>query len=134
METTSLRSLVKNGTVVNISVLRLNENNYPFLTLRAKDKKSANVYFTKTTSEFIVNHFNEGETVLEAIKDAEILKVENEQGETRYKIHVAQERKYASKSELESIFGLEETVGEFDITDFLQLFTTVASLQSEVKS
>jgi hypothetical protein len=127
METTSLRSLVKNGAIKNISTLRMNTNGYPYLTFIGVNQSSANVYFSKRAADLMTTNFEEGDSVLNAVKDANIVQVTNAEGETRYKISLSNESSYASQSELESLFGLEAQPTDFDVQAFKSQFTRVAS-------
>lgn len=122
MEKMSITQLLKNGTISNISELRINENGLPFVTMITRDSKSQNVYFSIETGNVVLGTFSKGQHILEFLADAEVIKTENAQGEVRYKIFKVFNSKYSSNADLERIFGIEIPGSSFDLQDFKQGF------------
>jgi len=129
MEKISLRALVKGKHVNTISVLRLNENGYPYVTFIKQSggvTSSNNVYFdAKTSAPLILSKCVEGENILKHLVNADIFQVENKEGETRFKIYIGGDTsKYATASQLEELFGLEEnTEVDFSLEKFNKEFS-----------
>lgn len=130
METISFRKLVQDRHVKSFSTLRINTNGYPFVTLLGKDSSAMNIYFGRTSAGLILDNAEEGDGIAKMLKDANVIKVDNE-GEIRYKLIIPQGNNYTSISEMEEIFGVEASADDFDVKQFLQSFSTVASV-SEV--
>lgn len=126
MEQISLRELVKRGVVRNISTLRSNVNNYPYVTMLNKKSGSLNVYFGKKSAVLIQDNFEVGDNIVAALKDATIIRVKNEETkEIRYKLSIpSPNSKYSTDSELMDVFGIEEVEQEFNIADFQAEFST----------
>jgi hypothetical protein len=101
MNFVTLKQLFSNGVFQNISKLRINQSNYPFITLlRNKNGKTeaTNVYFGKRTSQFIMDNFNVGDSVIEILKDSVIVRTINANNEVRYKISMNVGNEYESRS------------------------------------
>jgi hypothetical protein len=126
MQQITLKSLVKQGHVTGVSLLRRNENGYPYVTL-LKGNKSNNVYFGKKTSEIISSTFEIGDKVAAALKDATVIKATNAAGQMRYKLSLSGTTEYTTTAELMDIFGVEEEVADFDVAEFLKEFSAVSS-------
>jgi len=123
METIALKSLVKNGTVRTISNLRMNVNEYPYLTFLDSKGSSTNIYFGQKSGIIIKDTFEENQSVIAAIKDSNIIKYLTPENEVRYKIILnTPSSKYASDSELMDAFGIEEIETEFNIEEFRKEF------------
>jgi hypothetical protein len=124
MNFVTLKQLFSNGVFQNISKLRVNQSNYPFITLlRNKNGKTeaTNVYFGKRTSQFIMDNFNVGDSVIEILKDSVIVRTINANNEVRYKISMNVGNEYESRAELEKAFG--EVATDFNYEEFNKLFT-----------
>lgn len=128
METISFRKLVQDRHVKSFSTLRINENGYPFVTLLGNNSTSMNIYFGKKSAQIVTDNAEEGDGIALMLKDANVIKTFNENGELRYKMSLTQGSNYASTSELEEIFGVEASAGDFDVKEFLQAFSTVATV------
>lgn len=133
METISFRKLVQDRHVKSFSTLRINENGYPFVTLLGNNSASMNIYFGKKSAQIVTDNAEEGDGIALMLKDANVIKTFNENGELRYKMSLTQGSNYASTSELEEIFGVEASVGDFDVKEFLQAFSTVATVSQETQ-
>lgn len=118
--------------VKTISHLRVNENGYPFVTLLGVDRKSMNLYFSIRSAEIIKDNFEVGDSVLEALKDADVIRTENQQGEVRYKLSCAAGSKYATTAQLAEAFGIDEEVGEFDEKEFSEGWNTVEQIAARM--
>lgn len=105
----------------NFSSLRTNANGYFFVTL-VNDKKANNVYFSKNADNYLKANYNVGERIDALLAKAEIAQVENQDGETRFKIVLEQSGDYASSSSMAELFGQQETVTDFNISEFLAEF------------
>jgi hypothetical protein len=129
MNQISLKQLLKTGVINNISGLRSNTNDYPFVTL-LNGNKSTNVYFGKKSSEKILTEFTpdvatEKKAFYKAIADATIVETANADGEVRYKLSLSGSSDYATAAELMDVFGLDEVATEFDVTAFRKEFQAV---------
>ena len=123
MEKTSLKSLAQKGIVRTISNLRENTNEYPYLTFLDSKGRSSNVYFGQKSGVIIKDTFEIGASVISAIKDADIIKTTNSDGEHRYKISLnVGNSNYASDTELLDAFGIEDLSTEFNFSDFQSQF------------
>jgi hypothetical protein len=123
MEQTSLKQLVKSGVVRNISVLRENINEYPYVTLLNKKGESQNIYFGQKSAVLIKDTFETGDNILVALKEASVMKTSNADGEVRYKLSLpAPGAKYSSDVELMDVFGIEEVENEFNVEQFQKQF------------
>jgi len=123
LQSISLIQLVKKGIVSNISELRENQNGYPFVTL-LKNNRSQNIYFGKSTSEKVLDNFKVGEKILAFLKECNVVKTKNAEGETRFKISHSTSP-YSSEAELMSEFGLDEIASDFPIEEFSKEFQSV---------
>lgn len=114
LQSTSLKSLYFAGIFDVISVMRVNTNGYPFVTLirtapNGGKSKSTNIYFGKASSELILNTFEIGDSVLKAVIEADVVLTENSAGEKRFKISLPKaDRKYESSSAMADAFGNRE--------------------------
>jgi hypothetical protein len=127
LQTVTISELYKKGNITNLSTLRYNENNYPFVTLLGKDKSATNVYFSKAFSSKIEGLNPKTDLVTSGIinRDTVIVKTLNKDGEVRFKISSSENENYTSKSSLDVMFGESESEVNFDLTEFLQTFTKV---------
>lgn len=125
LQSISLVELVKKGKVSNISELRENTNGYPFITLLSGNK-SQNVYFGKNTADKVSGTFNVGDKILPFLKECNIVKTENAEGETRFKLSHSTSA-YSSKAELMSEFGLDEIATDFPVEEFSKQFQSVTA-------
>jgi hypothetical protein len=123
LKTITLASLVKQGEVTSISLLKYNKSGYPYITL-LKGNKPNNVYFSLKTAEVINNHFKEKDNVISILKNANICQTTNEEGEVRFKLSTSETSNYVSQAELMSAFGVEESVTDFDLELFRNQFTS----------
>lgn len=127
MDTVSIKQLFQKGYFNGISGLRENENSYPYVTLVKNGKEgktsSTNLYFSKKSSELVKTNFNVGDSITKALADANVVLVENNKGEKRFKISLPGESKYESGAILEDIFGAQ-TVQNFDFEAFTNEFQT----------
>lgn len=127
METISLRKLVQDRHVQNISTLRVNTNGYPFVTLLGKNSSSTNLYFGKKSAQIITDNAEEGDSIIAMLKNANVVRTENEGGEVRYKLSISEGSNYANVSEMEEFFGVEPSDEGFSVKDFIATFSTVAN-------
>jgi hypothetical protein len=129
---TPLAALVKNKIITSISKLHFNTNCYPFITMLTKDSKAQNIYFGIKSSQVIGGNYQEGETIIKELVNADIVQTENAQGEIRYKISLPGESNYSSETELMNAFGLEvETPVDFDMDLFMSQFEGKPSIVAE---
>ena len=75
MKKISLKKLVQDRVVTNISGLRKNLNDYPYVTMLVGNK-SQNVYFGQKTAELVADTFSENDSVLSFLSDAEVIQTE----------------------------------------------------------
>ena len=122
MKKISLKKLVQDRVVTNISALRTNINGYPYVTMLVGNK-SQNVYFGQKTAELVSDTFSENDNILPFLADAEIIQTENAQGEVRFKLSKNAGSDYASETAMADIFGIELSNGEFDVKLFASEFT-----------
>ena len=123
LKTITLVSLIKQGEVTSISLLKYNKSGYPYITL-CKGNKPNNVYFSLKSAEVINNHFKEQDNVISILKNANICQTTNEEGEVRFKLSTSETSNYVSQAELLSAFGVEEIVTNFDLELFRNQFTS----------
>ena len=123
LKTITLVSLIKQGEVTSISLLKYNKSGYPYITL-CKGNKPNNVYFSLKTAEVINNHFKEKDNVISILKNANICQTTNEEGEVRFKLSTSESSNYVSQAELMSAFGVEEPATDFDLELFRNQFTS----------
>ena len=94
----SLRKAFENGVITNISKVRMNSNDYPYVTV-LNGSKSNNVYFGKKSGESV----KEGEHLsVDQLTTATLLLTTNAEGEQRLKLGLGGSDSYTN---LESIFG-----------------------------
>lgn len=124
LKSVTLKSLVQQGVVTTISTLRFNQSGYPYVTLLSGSKPN-NVYFGKKTAAIVEGTFSEGDSVVEFLKNSNIVQTVNEQGEIRFKLSNSENSNYSSKSELMSVFGVEEKVQNFDMEAFKKQFASI---------
>ena len=123
MQSTNFKTLIQKGIVKTISKLRVNANGYPYITLLNKQNRAANLYFSKNSSQGVIDTFGEGSNVLELLKNAQVVLTENADGESRYKISLS--GNYESQTALAAIFGVElEDASDFDFAEFAKQFET----------
>lgn len=125
LQSISLVQLVKKGTVTNISELRENSNLYPFVTLLCGNK-AQNVYFGKSTGEKVSGTFKTGAKILPFLKECNIVKTLNAEGEVRFKLSHSTSA-YSSEAELMSEFGLDEIATDFPVEEFSKQFQSVTA-------
>ena len=123
LKTITLVSLIKQGEVTSISLLKYNKSGYPYITL-CKGNKPNNVYFSLKSAEVINNHFKEKDNVISILKNANICQTTNEEGEVRFKLSTSESSNYVSQAELMSAFGVEEPATDFDLELFRNQFTS----------
>ena len=122
MKKISLKKLVQDRVVTNISALRVNISGYPYVTMLT-GSKSQNVYFGQKTAELVSDTFSENDNILSFLADAEIIQTANEAGETRFKLSKNAGSDYATETAMADIFGVELSAGEFDVKAFSSEFT-----------
>ena len=94
----SLRKAFESGVITNISKVRMNANNYPYVTV-LNGSKSNNVYFGKRSGALVT----EGQHLsVDQLTTATLLLATNEAGEQRLKLGLGGSDSYTN---LESIFG-----------------------------
>ena len=123
LKSVTLASLVKQGELTSISLLKYNKSGYPYITL-CKGNKPNNVYFSLKSAEVINNHFKEKDNVISILKNANICQTTNEEGEVRFKLSTSESSNYVSQAELMSAFGVEEPATDFDLELFRNQFTS----------
>jgi hypothetical protein len=121
MQKISLKKLVQDRVVTNISGLRVNISGYPYVTMLT-GSKSQNVYFGQKTAELVSDTFSENDSVLSFLADAEIIQTTNEAGETRFKLSKNAGSDYATETAMADVFGVELSAGEFDVKLFASEF------------
>ena len=122
MKKISLKKLVQDRVVTNISALRTNINGYPYVTMLVGNK-SQNVYFGQKTAGIVSNTFSVDDNILSFLADAEIIQTVNEAGETRFKLSKNAGSDYATETAMADVFDLELSAGEFDVKLFASEFT-----------
>ena len=94
----SLRKAFENGVITNISKVRMNASNYPYVTV-LNGSKSNNVYFGKKSGALVT----EGQHLsVDQLTTATLLLATNAEGEQRLKLGLGGSDSYTN---LESIFG-----------------------------
>lgn len=124
MEVIDFRTLVQKGIVRNYSVLRVNASGYPFVTILNKANRASNLYFSKNSSESVLDTFGEEADITEFLKTAQVVKTENANGETRYKLSSSGD--YKSSSSLADAFGVQLEQTDFDVNEFAKQFESSA--------
>lgn len=121
MKKISLKKLVQDRVVTNISALRTNINGYPYVTMLVGNK-SQNVYFGQKTAEIVSDTFSVDDNILSFLADAEVIQTINEKGETRFKLSKNAGSDYATETAMADVFGVELSAGEFDVKLFASEF------------
>ena len=122
MKKISLKKLVQDRVVTNISGLRVNVSGYPYVTMLT-GSKSQNVYFGQKTAEVVSDTFSVNDNILPFLADAEIIQTVNAAGEVRFKLSKNPGSDYASETAMADVFGIELSNGEFDVKAFSSEFT-----------
>lgn len=134
MNTISLKKLIELGVITTISKLSQNSNGYHFVTVIDSNKKATNLYFSKNSNELVKN-YKVGDDIIRELIHASVVATENTEKKVRFKISIpSAEGKYSSKTELLSVFGIEEQV-DFDLESFKATFQAKpAVLTAEVQA
>ena len=119
---TTVRELVKRNIISGISTLRMNQNNYPYVTLLNKKGEAHNLYFGKKTSEVVSGTFSKGDQVVDFLVDAEVIETKNEKGEIRYKLSKSTSD-YLSEQSLLDKFNLSDKDSSFSFEIVTKEFT-----------
>ena len=133
MKKISLKKLVQDRVVTNISGLRKNLNDYPYVTMLVGNK-SQNVYFGQKTAELVADTFSENDSVLSFLSDAEVIQTENAAGETRFKLSKNAGSDYATETAMADVFGVELSSGEFDVKLFASGFAAKEVISTGVSA
>ena len=133
MKKISLKKLVQDRIVTNISGLRVNISGYPYVTMLT-GSKSQNVYFGQKTAELVSDTFSENDSILSFLADAEIIQTTNEAGETRFKLSKNAGSDYATETAIADVFGVELSAGEFDVKLFASEFTAKEVISTGVSA
>jgi len=131
MKKISLKKLVQDRVVTNISALRVNVSGYPYVTMLT-GSKSQNVYFGQKTAEVVSDTFSVDDNILSFLADAEVIQTENAQGETRFKLSKNAGSDYATETAMADVFGVELSAGEFDVKLFASEFTAKEAVNTGV--
>ena len=131
MKKISLKKLVQDRVVTNISALRVNVSGYPYVTMLT-GSKSQNVYFGQKTAEVVSDTFSVDDNILSFLADAEVIQTENAQGETRFKLSKNAGSDYATETAMADVFGVELSAGEFDVKLFASEFTAKEAVSTGV--
>jgi len=122
MEVIDFRTLVQKGIVRNYSVLRVNASGYPFVTILNKANRASNLYFSKNSSQNVLDTFGEESDITEFLKTAQVVKTANADGDVRYKLSSSGD--YKSSSSLADAFGVQLEQTDFDVNEFAKQFET----------
>jgi hypothetical protein len=122
MEVIDFRTLVQKGIVRNYSVLRVNASGYPFVTILNKANRASNLYFSKNSSQNVLDTFGEESDITEFLKTAQVVKTANADGDVRYKLSSSGD--YKSSSSLADAFGVQLEQTDFDLNEFAKQFET----------
>ena len=122
MQVIDFRTLVQKGLVRNYSVLRVNASGYPFVTILNKANRASNLYFSKNSSQNVLDTFGEESDITEFLKTAQVVKTANADGDVRYKLSSSGD--YKSSSSLADAFGVQLEEQDFDIEEFAKQFET----------
>jgi len=141
MKKISLKKLVQDKVVQNISALRENMNGYPYVTMLVNGKngtESQNVYFGQKTGEKIMDTFSVGDDILNSLVNAEIIQTQNDEqkaaGEWRFKLSLNAGSDYASEVSMANAFGVELDAGEFDLELFRKGFSAKPTVTTATAS
>lgn len=117
----SLRSLYNKGAWKTVSNLLINKTGYPFITLLNNKGRAQNLYFSKNSSKIILDTFKEGDNIIEALAESELIETTNSEGNTRFKISISNNSKYQSSSNVEEVFGVSPVnQSEFSLEEFIK--------------
>lgn len=131
MEVIDFKTLIKKGLVKNYSLLRVNTTGYPFVTVLNRANRASNLYFSKNSSQNVLDTFGEGADVTEFLKTAQVVKTANADGDVRYKLSSSGD--YKSNSSIADAFGIELEEQEFNLQEFAAQFASpVAATAGEV--
>ena len=133
MKKISLKKLVQDRVVTNISGLRKNLNDYPYVTMLVGNK-SQNVYFGQKTAELVADTFSENDSVLSFLSDAEVIQTEYAAGEVRFKLSKNAGSDYATETAMADVFGVELSSGEFDVKLFASEFAAKEVISTGVSA
>ena len=133
MKKISLKKLVQDRVVTNISALRTNINGYPYVTMLT-GSKSQNVYFGQKTAEVVSDTFSVDDNILSFLADAEVIQTVNEAGETRFKLSKNAGSDYATETAMADVFGVELSAGEFDVKLFASEFAAKEEISTGVSA
>ena len=133
MKKISLKKLVQDRVVTNISGLRVNVSGYPYVTMLT-GSKSQNVYFGQKTAEVVSDTFSVNDNILSFLADAEIIQTANEAGETRFKLSKNAGSDYATETAIADVFGVELSAGEFDVKLFASEFAAKEVISTGVSA
>ena len=120
MHVIDFRTLVQKGLVRNYSVLRVNASGYPFVTILNKANRASNLYFSKNSSQNVLDTFGEESDITEFLKTAQVVKTANADGDVRYKLSSSGD--YKSNSSIADAFGVQLEEQDFDIEEFAKQF------------
>jgi hypothetical protein len=120
MQVIDFRTLVQKGLVRNYSVLRVNASGYPFVTILNKANRASNLYFSKNSSQNVLDTFGEESDITEFLKTAQVVKTANADGDVRYKLSSSGD--YKSNSSIADAFGVQLEEQDFDIEEFAKQF------------
>ena len=133
MKKISLKKLVQDRVVTNISALRVNVSGYPYVTMLT-GSKSQNVYFGQKTAEVVSDTFSVDDNILSFLADAEVIQTENAQGEVRFKLSKNAGSDYATETAMADVFGVELSAGEFDVKLFASEFAAKEVISTGVSA
>lgn len=106
MKTATIKSAFIAGIIAGISPVRVNENDYLFVTVTGRDGSASNVYFGKKSAETV----EEGDVLTkEQLLGAQLILAKNEEGDARIKIGLEGTSDYTN---LANIFDDVEVVAE----------------------
>lgn len=122
--------MVRCGTIRSISVVRTNQNGYPFVTVISGDGRVQNLYFGKRTSERVAAG---QQFTLDELKQLEIGFTNNASGEERIKLSFPGEPN-GEYTDLGAMLGLEavQTCSDAEMTAALEPLWKVAERQVAV--
>lgn len=127
LKSVSVRSLVKSGVITGVSYLKFNKSGYPFVTFLQGNKPNS-VYFSRKAAVLVEGTFKQKDNVALLLRNADIVQTKNDAGEIRFKLSISESSDYISKTELADIFGIEDTMIDFDINLFNKEFGYAESI------
>lgn len=125
MQSITFKSLYLAKVFSTITTLRKNVSGYHFITLINNKGEANNVYFSKNSDAYINANYEVGEDISALLLKAEIVAVENADGELRHKITLQGSTDYIGASALDALFGVEAPV-DFDMDSFKEEFSAKA--------